>query len=376
MLYSFFHLFFELWLEMAPWLLAGFALAFVCSFLLSERWIRRHLGGAGWTPILKASLLGLPLPVCSCGVLLVALALRRSGARKAPVCAFLASTPQSGTDAILLSWPLLGPLFTLLRFCGAFCSGLLAGALVRWFGIAQPPPEETPDLSASCAAVCACHHHDSHHPHEHGESHHHEFVPLRTRLWDSLRYAFIHLPGEIAPLLTLGIFIAAGITLWLPTGILTDVPLLLSYALAILIGLPTYACSIAIIPVATGLLVGGVSPGAVFLFMACAPTTHLGALLVMGRELGWRTAVLYTLAIIGCGFFFAFVIDFGLQLSIPTPAIVTEAHHHCHHLGILESLIFGVTTLILTHGTVLHWVKHLVAKRHHLHHSHSSEGIH
>ena len=93
MVHDFLHLFCDIGLEMAPWLLAGFGLAFLCSFFLSERWIRRHLGGPGWLPILKASVVGLPLPVCSCGVLLVALALRRSGARKAPVCAFLASTP-------------------------------------------------------------------------------------------------------------------------------------------------------------------------------------------------------------------------------------------------------------------------------------------
>ena len=96
MIHDFLHRFLDIWLDMAPWLLVGFALAFLCSYLLSERWLRRHLGGPGWLPILKASLVGLPLPICSCGVLVVGLALRKSGARKAPVCAFLASAPQAG----------------------------------------------------------------------------------------------------------------------------------------------------------------------------------------------------------------------------------------------------------------------------------------
>ena len=120
MIHDFLHRFLDIWLDMAPWLLVGFALAFLCSYLLSERWLRRHLGGPGWLPILKASLVGLPLPICSCGVLVVGLALRKSGARKAPVCAFLASAPQAGTDALLPSWAILGPALTVLRFVGAF----------------------------------------------------------------------------------------------------------------------------------------------------------------------------------------------------------------------------------------------------------------
>ena len=364
MVHDFLHLFCNIWLEMAPWLLAGFGLAFLCSFFLSERWIRRHLGGPGWLPILKASVVGLPLPVCSCGVLLVALALRRSGARKAPVCAFLASTPQSGTDALLLSWPLLGPCFTLLRFCGACCSGLFAGALVKWFGIPQPPPQETPDLSASCAAVCACHHHDHDHPHEHGEAHHHEFASWRSRLVDALRYAFIHLPGEIAGLLTLGVAIAVLIALFLPAGLLTNAPLWLTYLLAILIGLPTYSCSLALIPVALGLLMGGVTPGAVFLFMACAPTTHVGALLVMGRELGWRTTALYTAAITGCGILFAMLIDLGLKLQLTIPETMTTTAHHHHHFTVWSALVIGLVVLILLNGTIFHLLKRFLAKPH------------
>ena len=247
------HMALDIALDMAPWLLLGFVLAFFCSYFLSERWMRRHLGGPGWLPIAKASLFGLPLPICSCGVLLVALALRRSGARKAPVCAFLASTPQSGTDALLVSFPLLGPVLTLLRFLGAVLSGFVAGALVRRFGVAQPPPHETEDLAPDCAALCACHHHDHAHPHHHGEAHHHEFSDRRGRLRDAATYAFVHLPGELAPLLALGVLIAAALAAGLPEGLLRGLPLAAAYVLAVLVGIPTYACSLAIVPVAAGL---------------------------------------------------------------------------------------------------------------------------
>lgn len=351
---------------MAPWLLAGFFLAFICSYLLSERWIRRHLGGRGWLPVLKASFMGLPLPICSCGVLLVALALRKSGARKAPVCAFLASTPQSGTDALLVSLPLLGPLFTLLRFLGAFCSGIAAGALVRWFGIHTTPEDAPEDLTDNCAAVCACHHHDVAHPHNHHEDHHHEFASRTERLRDALRYAFIHLPGEIALLLTLGVAAAAAIAVLLPADLLASLPLWMAYGLAIVIGLPTYACSLAIVPVAAGFIAGGLTPGATFLFMACAPTTHLGALFVLSKKLGLRTVLLYVIAIIGCGIGFALFIDLILGLDLTLPAAETcccHHHHHHHHHEVLSWQMFSLLPVILlfVHGIVYRLAKHFIA---------------
>lgn len=364
MLHHFLHHFYDLWLEMSPWLLAGFFLAFLCSYFLSERWIRKHLGGAGWIPVLKASVMGLPLPVCSCGVLLVALALRRSGARKAPVCAFLASTPQSGTDALLVSFPLLGPLFTLLRFLGAFFSGLAAGALVRWFGIAQPPAQETEHLQEECAAVCACHHHDHQHPHNHGEMHHHEFTTRKKRLQDAFHYAFIHLPGEIAPFLLVGILIAAVIATFMPANLLTETPLWLAYGLAILIGLPTYACSLAIVPIAAGLIAGGLSPGAAFLFMTCAPTTHLGAVLILGKALGWRTVLLYLLAIIGCGLIFALVIDLLFQLQLSPAAATAFTHQHVHN-ATLQGLVSLPVIFLFVYGLFLRIIRWWQARTHH-----------
>jgi len=331
-------------LDMAPWLLLGFGLAFLCSYLLSERWIRRHLGGPGWMPIVKASVFGLPLPICSCGVLVVAMALRENGARKAPVCAFLASTPQSGTDALLASLPLLGPVFTGLRLLGAVVAGLAAGALVRWFGVAQPPPEEHEDLDADCAALCACHHHSERKPHRHGEAHHHEFANRRTRLRDAAAYAFVHLPGEIAPLLLAGVLVAAALAACLPENLFAGLPAAAAYGLAILVGLPTYACSLAIVPVAAGLLAQGMSPGAVFLFMACAPTVHVAALLLVGRKLGWRTAFWLAAGIVLAGLAFALLIDGPLagRLALPAARIPGEAHEH----GLAGALALGPLLLL------------------------------
>ena len=335
MLQAFLHQFLDIWLDMAPWLLVGFALAFLISAFLNEGRMRRHLGGPGWRPIVKASLLGLPLPICSCGVLVVGLALRRNGARKAPVCAFLASTPQAGTDALLVSWPLLGPFLTLVRFVGAVLAGLAAGAFVRWFGVAQPPSHEAPDLGPDCAGLCACHHHDPDHPHHPGEPHHHEHADRRTRLRDAARYAFVHLPGELAGLLFVGVAVAAAIGALIPEDALSGLSLPAAYLLAVLIGIPTYACSLAIIPVAAGLIAAGLSPGAAFVFMACAPTTHVAALLVLGRAFGWRAAGAFVAAVVVVAVLVGLALDFPLAGLVHVPGLTDHAHAHGHALGLL-----------------------------------------
>ncbi len=315
LLHAWLHAVAHIALDMAPWLIVGLVLACLCSYFLSERWMRRHLGGPGWWPILKASVFGLPLPICSCGVLLVALALRRSGARKAPVCAFLASTPQSGSDAVLVSIPLLGWPLTLLRVVGAVAAGVVSGALVRWFGVAQPPPNESEDLQPECAALCACHHHDESHPHAHGELHHHEFATRAQRWRDAANYAFNHLPRAILPLLCMGILIAAALEVVLPEGLLQGLPLAAAYGIAVLIGIPTYACSIAIVPIAASLIAQGLTPGTAFVFMACAPTTHVAALLVLGRNFGLRTTAWFMAGVVSVAVAMGLLIDLVLPLG-------------------------------------------------------------
>lgn len=357
-MHAYWEVFLEIWLDMAPWLLVGFAVAFLCSYYLSERWMRRHLGGPGWQPIVKASLFGLPLPICSCGVLLVGLALRKNGARKAPVCAFLASTPQSGTDTLLVSWPLLGPVMTLLRLGCAVLSGVVTGALVRWFGVAQPPPHETPDLTADCAAVCACHHHSPEHPHHAGEAHHHEYADRPTRLREAAHYAFVHLPGEIALFLVIGVAVAAVLGSVVPEGALAGLPPVAAYALAIALGIPSYACSLAIVPIAAGLIAEGLSPGAAFVLMSCAPTTNLAALLLLNREFGWRTVAAFLAGIILVAVGVGSLIDLFLCDALRVPPFSAHTHEHAHLWAIVA--LVPVVALLL-HGFVR---THCVGHRH------------
>lgn len=110
--------------EMAPWLVIGFLAAGVLSVFFKPAWIERHLGGAGVGPVIKASVFGVPLPVCSCGVIPLAAGLHRHGASKGATSSFLLSTPQTGVDSILATWGLMGPVFGVIRPVIALLSGI------------------------------------------------------------------------------------------------------------------------------------------------------------------------------------------------------------------------------------------------------------
>ncbi|MEO0515076.1 MAG: permease, partial [Planctomycetota bacterium] len=115
--------------EMAPWLIFGFVAAGVLSVFFSTRFIERHLGGRGLGPVFKASVLGVPLPICSCGVIPVSASLYRHGASKGATSSFLLSTPQTGVDSILATYALMGPVFAVTRPVIALVNGVLGGLL-------------------------------------------------------------------------------------------------------------------------------------------------------------------------------------------------------------------------------------------------------
>ncbi len=119
--------------EMSPYLLFGFLVAGILSVLVSQRVVERHLGGKGIWPLVKASLFGVPLPLCSCGVIPVSMSLHKHGASRAATISFLLSTPQTGADSILVTLSLLGPLFAVFRPLAAFVTGIIGGILANAF---------------------------------------------------------------------------------------------------------------------------------------------------------------------------------------------------------------------------------------------------
>jgi hypothetical protein len=294
---------------MSPYLLFGFAVAGLLSVLVSPERVERHLGGKGLGPVVKASLFGVPLPLCSCGVIPVSASLRRHGASRGATASFLLSTPQTGADSIAVTYGLLGGVFAIYRPILALISGVVGGGLISAFGLspsaaaAEGAAKEEPCREACCA--------------EEGGS------------WivKVLRYGFLTLPRDIGPALLAGVAIAALITAALPPDALGSYlgrgPLSVLALMAL--GIPIYVCATASVPVAWGLIVAGVSPGAAFAFLVTGPATNAATLAVIWRVLGRRTAILYLSTVAVTAFGGGLLLD-----ALLPPGQLGEAMQHGH----------------------------------------------
>ena len=279
-----------LWNDMALFLLLGFGAAGVLSRIISAATVAKHMGGASWWPIAKAALLGIPLPLCSCGVIPTGLWLRDHGAGRGATSAFLISTPQTGIDSLAITYSFLGLVFALFRPIAALISGLFGGILVGKFA----PDKNKPKPPAMGEGSCC---------HDVGEDKGQDTAAVKpsmlTHLKEAARYGLIRIPKEIGPWLFVGVA-AAGVMAWLIPARYFEQHLqsnLLSMLLMIALGTPLYICSSASVPIAVVLAMKGLSPGAVFVFMMAGPATNIGAIAILGRLLGVRATIIQTASV-------------------------------------------------------------------------------
>ncbi|GAB6042020.1 SO_0444 family Cu/Zn efflux transporter [Endothiovibrio diazotrophicus] len=287
-----------LYLEAAPWLLFGLLAAGALKALVPEERIGRWLGGGGAAPVVKAAVIGAPLPLCSCGVLPAALGLRRGGAGRGPTVAFLVATPETGVDSIALSYALLGPFMALVRPLAAVLSAVFAGLLATLAERTMPPeaPRRGPVIPLMVAndrcdgAGCGCSHDAA--TATTGRS-------TAGRLAGGARYALSDILDDISLWLALGLLAAGAVATWLPPLALAELgsgPLAMGAML--LVGVPMYICATASTPLAAALLLAGMSPGTVLVFLLAGPATNLATLAVVGRELGRPVLVAYLVGIV------------------------------------------------------------------------------
>ena len=259
--------------DMAPYLLFGFGVAGVLSVVLSPETVEKHLGGRGLWPVVKATLFGIPLPLCSCGVIPVSASLRRHGATRGATTAFLLSTPQTGVDSIFVTLGLLGPLFAIFRPIAALVAGIVGGAVVT-----AADKESLEDAGDNgCQEACCT-----------GKG---EGGPV----YRAAHYAFVTLPADIGKPLIIGLLAVGLISAFVPDDFFAGtVGTGLGAMLAMMIlGLPMYVCATASVPVAVALIAKGVTPGAAFVFLMTGPATNAAAIATIWKVMGHRTAVIY-----------------------------------------------------------------------------------
>lgn len=270
-------------LTAAPWLFIGLLAAGLIKAFLPEALLQRWIGGRGIGPVSRAAVIGAPLPLCSCGAIPTAIALHRGGAGRGPTTAFMVGTPGIGIDSVMVTYALLGPFMALARALGAVLTAIATGLLVTMTGDRHQLDENAVMQSADDCCNKSCAGNSCASETESGPA----ALSASARLAGGVRYAFTDLFDDISAWLLAGL-VLAGILLALvpPEGLASRGEGLPVMILLALVGIPLYICAVAATPVAAAMLLSGVAPGAVLVFLLAGPVTSMATLGVLRRELG------------------------------------------------------------------------------------------
>ncbi len=337
-------------LDAAPWLVGGFLLAGVIYVLVPFAKVTKHLGKPGLAGVLKATLVGAPLPLCSCSVLPIASSLRRQGAGRGATASFLVSTPATGVDSIAVSYALLGPVLAIVRPIAAVVAAILAGTVIdrlvpedRQGSSADDPLASASQRGATEQPRDCCEREAAVTGHAAGQArsccHGKETASVRSskagfvgRARQALRHGFVSMFEKLGHWLLLGFVLAGLVSAALPADLLPEYvgsgPL--AMLLMVPIGLPMYVCATSSTPVAAALIAKGLSPGAALVFLLVGPATSTASMFVVGKDLGGRSLALYLACIIVVALGFGMLVD---SLTVSSPALAAATADACHGQG-------------------------------------------
>lgn len=317
--------------QMAPYLLLGFFVAGLLHVFVPSKFFERHLSQENFKSVLWATLLGIPLPLCSCGVIPTAISLRRDGASRGATVAFMIATPQTGIDSIIATYSLMGLPFAIIRPVVALLTALSGGMVTTWFS----KDEIVVHNNSSCSVK----------------------TPLNNKLIELLRYSFVDLIQNMGKWLTLGLIIGALITVLVPDSFFTslNLPPLITMLIVLLVAIPMYVCAMGSIPIAAALMMKGLSPGTALVFLIAGPATSIASMLVIGKSLGKKQLLFYLISIIigsiTCGLF----IDYLLPRSWFDNSMLSDAIS-CNHSvtpSWIEIISASVFVLLLINAFIM-----------------------
>jgi uncharacterized membrane protein YraQ (UPF0718 family)/copper chaperone CopZ len=317
--------FIELWvllMEMAPYLLLGFLFAGILKVFFPGRIIRKYIGGSDFRSVLNASLLGVPMPLCSCGVLPTGISFFKNGASRGSTVSFLVSTPQTGVDSILATYAMLGLPLAILRPIIALFSGILGGTLTNYLG-------------GSIAATEQLKREDE--------------VEVRS-FREMLRYGFVEMLQDISKWLIIGFLIAGFLAVIIPDDFFVNTVSneYLSMLVILVASIPLYVCATGSIPIAAVLLLKGLSPGAAIVFLMAGPATNAATMAVINNTMGRRVFWLYMLSIVGGAILFGSLVNEFIPREWITGSIPEILHDHgSHHGGNLVKLLSAIVLILL-----------------------------
>ena len=348
---EFVHEFITLLSEMAPFLLLGFLLAGILHV-----WVPNHLyvpkiSKSNFMSVLWAALFGVPLPICSCGVIPTSIALRKEGASKGASVSFLISTPATGVDSILATYSLLGLPFAILRPVAAFVTALFGGVFTNIATRGESEDvhvhDETVDFDdCDTDHHCGCEVRDV------------RSMSFGQKVVETFRYGLVNMVGDVSKWLCIGLLLGALISAFVPNELflaLREYPLLCMLAVLVL-AMPMYTCATGSIPLALALVAKGITPGAALVLLMAGPATSIASMLVVGKAFGKRTLVAYLASIAVGAIGFGLIVDTFFMdtfLSAMLPHGSAECHGH-GALGVFDYICAGLLAAFMIYAKFAH----------------------
>ncbi|MDZ7314573.1 MAG: permease [candidate division KSB1 bacterium] len=335
MLYGILKSSFALLQEMAPYLLLGFLVAGILHEFITTEKIARHLGKNNFASVIKAAVLGIPLPLCSCGVIPPTVALRKAGAGRAPVLSFLIATPTTGVDSIAATYSLMGPFFALYRVLASFIAAIFTGSLAGFLKLKE---KDALPLNALQTAA--------------------DSMAFSKRIFRVIHYGFVELISEISKWLIIGILIGGVITYFIPDDFFRQAGGngLVNMLLMLLIAVPLYVCATGSIPIAAALMMKGLNPGAAFVFLLAGPATNSVTITVISKFLGKKTTAVYLSGIIVSSIVLGLGLDF-IWNHYNLSASFLHHHHHALLPPTLSAISAAVILLLLLAAPLANRIK-------------------
>lgn len=329
---------FLLFLEMAPYLLLGLIFVALLNYFVTKDLIIKQVGKRNFWSVFKAALIGVPLPLCSCGVVPTATYLKKNGGSNGATISFLISTPQTGIDSILATYGMMGWVFAIYRPVIALIMGIIGGLTVHFFDKEEQVIKNTKSALPKFINI-------NHFEKKKKDS-------IKDKFRKTMNYSFVEFVDDIAPQFIVGLVIAGLISYFIPADFIASIGLnngLLAMIVMSAVGIPMYVCATASIPIALTLMSKGFSPGTAFVFLVTGPATNAASISIINKSIGKKLTTVYLTTIIVLSIIFGLLLDwlfltFGLTLSEHI-----FHHQHNHSDGLIglwikygASLIFGV----------------------------------
>lgn len=317
---------------MSFYLLIGMLFVAILHITMSKEFVRKHTGKKGLMSVIKASIFGVPLPLCSCGVLPTAVFLKKNGSTKGAAISFLISTPQTGVDSIIATYGMMGLVFAIFRPIAAFVMGVVGGAIIDVTdkGKHNEQINIPSGLNSDSCEIDVTK------------------LPWKEKFKKMWRYAFVEFFDDISVHLLVGLFIAALITIIIPDDLASSMNIgsgFVAMLLMIAIGIPMYVCATSSIPIALALMMKGFSPGVAFVFLAMGPATNAASIAVIKKIFGTKTTLIFLGVLAVMGIIMGYLLDWIYALGNFN---IMDTINHSYSHGMISPTVMQISAIIMS----------------------------